>query len=47
MKYISKDGTKEVKVLEITKDGYVKFIINGSEIIVAKKRFDKLYIKGE
>ena len=46
MKYISKDGTKEVKVLEITKDGYVRFVINGIETTVAKNRFDKMYIKG-
>ena len=47
MTYISKDGTKEVEVLEITKDGFVKFVINGIETFVAKNRFDKIYSKKE
>ena len=43
MKYISKDKTKTVEVTEITKDGFVRFITNGIEVLVAKNRFDKMY----
>ena len=48
MTYINEESGKEVKVLEITPDNYVRFKMNGIEIFVAKKRFDKVYKpKGE
>ena len=43
MKYISKDGSKTVEVLEVTEDNFVRFVIDGIETLVAKNRFDKMY----
>jgi hypothetical protein len=43
MTYISKDGSKTVEVLEVTQDGFVRFITNGIEVLVAKTRFEKMY----
>jgi len=43
MTYINEESGKEVKVIEITPDNYVRFKMNGIEIFVAKKRFDKVY----
>ena len=44
MKYIAKQNKdKIVFVTNITKDGFVKFIKNGREVIVAKNKFDKMY----
>lgn len=45
MKYVSKDGKKSVEVLEVTADGFVRFVIDGIETYVAKNRFNKVYIK--
>jgi len=43
MTYINEESGKEVKVIEITPDNYVRFKMNGLELLVAKKRFDKVY----
>jgi len=41
--YINEESGKRVEVIEITDDNYVRFKMNGLELLVAKKRFDKVY----